>query len=102
MNHRLLFLAPLLMVLVSLRGASSAGALPEVPVPVSSPPASSSPQQPLITPPGGEDESVYGSHPALVSAEAAQSLSHKFRAAYGQATSPRIVIHISRALFETP
>lgn len=102
MNRRSFAFVPLSLAFGSLAVAQP-NPPPEPPVPVTRvdrtnrPP----PDQSLITPPAGENQKVYGSRDALISAEAAQSLSEKFRAAYGQASSPRIVIHVNRALVDT-
>jgi hypothetical protein len=100
MNRRALLLAPLAAFLVPVVSAQS-NRQPEPPVPVTQAPPDRTPQQALITPPAGENQKVYGSQGALISAEAAQSLSEKFRAAYGQTQSPRIVIHVNRALVDS-
>ncbi len=83
MNRRALLLAPLAAFLVPVVSAQS-NRQPEAPVPVTQASPDRTPQQALITPPAGENQKVYGSQGALISAEAAQSLSEKFRAAYGQ------------------
>lgn len=71
---------------------------PEAPVPVTQAQPDTS-HQTLLTPPAGENQQLYGPrYTALVTPEAAQELSTKFRAAYGQATSPRIVVYVNRAL----
>ena len=80
---------------------SQSNALPEAPIPVSQAPARPANQQSLLTPPAGENQRIYGSRGALISAETAQAVTEKFRAAYGQASSPRIVIHVNRALVDT-
>ncbi len=100
MNRRILLLAPLTFVVGPLLRVESAQA-PEAPVPVMQAPAQTGPQPTLLTPPAGENQKLYGSHAGLISPETARALSEKFRAAYGQTTSPRIVIHVNRALVDT-
>ncbi|MEO7598054.1 MAG: hypothetical protein ABIV50_03915 [Opitutus sp.] len=100
MNRRVLLLAPLIPWFgPALRSQSTP--VPEAPIPVSQAPARNTNQQALITPPAGENQRVYGSRGALISAETAQSVTEKFRAAFGQPSSPRIVIHVNRALIDT-
>ena len=102
MNCRVSLLASISLVIVPLLGAQRTPPPPEVPVPVTQAPANKgTPQQSLLTPPEGENQRLYGSQGALISAEGAQAVGEKFRAAYGQAASPRIVIHVNRALVDT-
>lgn len=71
---------------------------PEAPVPVTQ--AQPTPDSgTLITPPAGENQRVYGPrYTSLVAPETVRELSDRFRAAYGQAASPRIVVFVNRAL----
>lgn len=102
MKRRSLPLALLPLVFGSLLCAQRTPPLPEEPVPVTQAPANKgTPEQSLLTPPEGENQQVYGSRGALISAEAAQALGQEFRTAYGQPASPRIVIHVNRALVDT-
>ena len=102
MKRRSLPLVLLSLVSSSLLCAQRTPPLPEEPVPVTQAPANKgTPEQSLLTPPEGENQQVYGSRGALISAEAAQDLGQEFRAAYGQPASPRIVIHVNRALVDT-
>jgi len=100
MKRRAFLLAPLAAFLSPVLFAQP-DRPPEPPVPVTQARPDRTPQQALLTPPAGENQKVYGSQSALISAEAAQALSEKFRAAYGQTSSPRIVIHVNRALVDT-
>jgi hypothetical protein len=102
MNRRVFLLAPLTLIFGEPSRAETARPLPEDPVPVTQAPANKgTSQQSLLTPPEGENQRVYGSQGALITAEAAQALGERFRAVYGQAASPRIVIHVNRALVDT-
>lgn len=99
MNSRVLLLAPFTLSLVPLLTAQTSRE-PEQPVPVTQAPPTTH-DKTLLTPPGGEDQRVYGpNRPTLISADAARTLADKFRSAYGQTTSPRIVIYVNRALVE--
>jgi hypothetical protein len=99
MNTRVLLLAPFTFLLVPLIAAQSAPE-PQQPVPVTQVPLNTN-HQSLLTPPKGEDQRIYGPNRAtLIAPEAARALAEKFRAAYGQATSPRIVIYVNRSLVE--
>lgn len=99
MNTRVLLLAPFTLSLVPLISAQSAPE-PQQPVPVTQAPPNTH-RQSLITPPNGEDQRLYGpNRQALITPEAAKTLSDKFRAAFGQTTSPRIVVYVNRALIE--
>ena len=100
MNRLTPYLVPLTLLVGPLFGAPSTR-VPENPVPVTQAPPTGRSDQALITPPAGEDQRVYGTRGELVSSETAQNVSERFRAAYGQATSPRIVIHVNRALVDT-
>jgi hypothetical protein len=97
MNLRILLLFPFTFFLTSaLR--SQAPRTPEPPVPVMQAQPDTT-DKTLLTPPAGEDQRVYGPrYTTLVSEEVARILSDKFRAAYGQASSPRMVIFVNRAL----
>ena len=76
--------------------------VPDEPVPVTLAPGNNgTPVQSLLGPALGVIQQVYGSRDALISAEAAQALGQEFRAAYGEPASPRIVIHVNRALVDT-
>ena len=99
MNRFLPLVVPFTLVVGPLFGAPSAP-LPEEPIPVTQAPPTGKPSQALLTPPGGEDQRVYGSSGELISAETAQQVSERFRAAFGQAASPRIVIYVNRALVD--
>ena len=102
MKRRPLPLVLLSVISGSLLCAQRTPPLPEEPVPVTQAPANKgTPEQSLLTPPEGENQQVYGSRGALISAEAAQALGQEFRTAYGQSASPRIVIHVNRALVDT-
>lgn len=99
MNTRALLLAPFTLFVVPLLPAQS-NRPPEPGVPVTQAPSTS--KQSLLTPPAGEDQRVYGPRQAmLITPEAAKTLSDKFRAAYGQSASPRIVIYVNRNLADT-
>ena len=101
MKARALLVAPLLLVADPvLRAQPQTGPTPDVPVPVTQAPPNTN-RLSLITPPGGENQKLYGSHAGLITPDTAQSLTEKFRAAYGQTASPRIVIHVNRALVDT-
>lgn len=94
MNPRLLLLAPSLFFVAPLLPAQSP-VTPQPGVPVSRP----APDTTLYTPPAGENQRVYGSRvSALITPEAARTIAEKFRAAFGQAASPRIVVYVNRAL----
>lgn len=99
MKHRLLLVTPLLVAAGPHLRAQSA-AEPQPPIPVTQAPANGSTRQSLLTPPAGENQKLYGARGALISPDAVQALTEKFRAAYGQSASPRIVIHVNRALVE--
>lgn len=98
MNARLLLFTPLTFFVVPfLFGQSDSAPQPGVPVTQAPPPDTT-----LLTPPAGEDQRVYGTRwTTLVTPEAAQALVTRFRTAYGQTNSPRIVIYVNRALVET-
>lgn len=101
MKARALLVAPLLLVAHPvLRAQAQSGPTPDVPVPVTQAPPNTN-NQALITPPGGENQRLYGSRAGLITPDTAQSLTEKFRAAYGQTASPRIVIHVNRALVDS-
>src|SRR5882724_6053283 len=95
MNLKDLFLPPLTLIMGLSPLCLQSAPLPETPVPVTQPPSTGTARQSLITPPSGENQKIHGSHLGLVSRETARALTEKFRSAYGQATSPRIVIHVS-------
>lgn len=100
MNARILLLLPLTSVALPLLSAQTNPA-PEAPVPVRQAPEPVG--QALVTPPAGEDQRVYGPpQSALVTPEAARELSDRFRAAFGQDTSPRIVVYVNRSVGDTP
>lgn len=100
MKTRVLQLVPLTLFVVPLLPAQ-APRDPEAPVPVHRAPPKAG-DQTLLTPPGGENQKVYGPrYTSLIDAEAARALSDRFRAAYGQQpTAPRIVIYVNRALID--
>jgi hypothetical protein len=101
MNARVLLVVPLTSVVVSLLSAQTP-ATPAPAVPVTPAPADSRGQA-LITPPAGEDQRVYGpAQTALITPDAARALSERFRAAYGQNSSPRIVVYVNRGLGDSP
>ncbi|ACB74777.1 hypothetical protein [Opitutus terrae] len=100
MKTRVLLLLPLTSLLAS-QLFSQPQPTPEPPVPVTQaqPPTN---HLSLLTPPQGENQRLYGSRQAtLIAPEAARQVSERFRAAYGQAASPRIVIYVNRALADT-
>jgi hypothetical protein len=100
MNTRALILAPFTLFIVPLLPAQS-DRPPEPGVPVTQAQSNTS-NQALITPPAGENQKLYGPRQStLITAEAAKSLSDKFRAAYGQSASPRIVVYVNRNLADT-
>jgi hypothetical protein len=102
MNPRLLLLAPFTSLLIPLLSAQSNSAAPQPPIPVSQRPANTD-QQTLITPPPptGENQRLYGpTRTTLVEPETARALGEKFRTAYGQESSPRIVVYVNRALVD--
>lgn len=97
MKTRFLLLVPLTMS-VAPHLFSQSNQPPEPPVPVTQAQPDTS-EKSLLTPPAGENQRLYGPrYTALITPEAAQELSKKFRAAYGQASSPRIVVYVNRAL----
>jgi hypothetical protein len=101
MKREFLLLAVLSCLPGWVHGAPST-ALPEHPVPVTQAPANKgTPEQTLLSRPRSENQQIYASPGALVSADSASALSEKFRGAYGQAASPRIVIYVNRALVDT-
>jgi hypothetical protein len=101
MNARVLLLVPLTSLLVPLLPAQSPTS-PPPPVPVDQAPADNH-RQALLTPPAGEDQRVYGPvQGALITPDAARALSERFRAAYGQSSSPRLVVYVNRALGDSP
>lgn len=100
MNPRVL-LVPLAALVVPLLEAQTPPS-PPPPVPVNQAPANAQGQS-LITPPAGEDQRIYGPTPSsLITPDAARTLSDRFRAAYGQTASPRIVVYVNRALGDSP
>jgi hypothetical protein len=103
MNSRLLLLAPFTTLLIPFLSAKSESTAPQPPVPISQGPGNTD-KQALITPPpvSGENQRLYGpTRATLVDPETARSLGEKFRAAYGQQSSPRIVVYVNRALVDT-
>lgn len=102
MNSRVLLIAPFTSLLLPLVSAQTQQPPPpEVPVPVAQAPANTN-HQSLITPPAGENQRVYGPARAnLIDPEAAKAIAAKFREAYGQDASPRIVVYVNRALVDT-
>ncbi len=100
MKTRVLHLVPLTLFVVPLLPAQTSRD-PQAPVPVHRAPPKAG-DQTLLTPPGGENQKVYGPrYTSLIDAEAARALSDRFRAAYGQQpTAPRIVIYVNRALID--
>jgi len=99
MNCRILLLTPFSFLIVPLLFAQREPPTPEVPVPVTQAPANKgTPEQTLLARPQEENQRLYGSRDSLINADAAHAMSDRFRAEYGQAASPRIVIHVNRAL----
>jgi hypothetical protein len=99
MNRRILLLTPFSFLIAPVLSAQREPPLPEQPVPVTQAPANKgTPEQTLLARPNAENQRLYGSSDSLINADAAQAVSDKFRAEYGQAASPRIVIHVNRAL----
>ncbi len=100
MNARVLSVVSLTFSVVPLLPAQ-ASRDPQAPVPVHRAPPNADDKS-LLTPPGGENQKVYGPrYTSLIDGEAARALSDRFRAAYGQQpTAPRIVIYVNRALID--
>ncbi len=98
MNTRILLLAPFAFFVTPLLPAQP-GADPQPGVPVSRP----NPDTTLYTPPAGENQKIYGERQSmLITDEAAKGIAEKFRAAYGQASAPRIVVYVNRTLGSAP
>lgn len=101
MNTRVLLLVPFVLFVAPCLFSQNQRP-PEPPVPVTQAQPDTL-DKTLLTPPAGENQRVYGPrYTTLVSPEAAQALSDKFRAAYGQASSPRVVVYVNRALADSP
>jgi len=91
MKHGVLFL-----VVVSVAVAASRE--PGVPVRQAQPDTS---HLSLLTPPGGENQKLYGSRRAvLVNDEAARAVTERFRAAYAKDGAPRVAVFVNRAVAE--
>lgn len=91
MKHGVLFL-----VVVSVAVAASRE--PGVPVRQAQPDMS---HLSLLTPPGGENQKLYGSRRAvLVNDEAARAVTERFRAAYAKDDAPRVAVFVNRAAAE--
>lgn len=73
---------------------------PHQPVSVNQPPPNTHDKS-LLTPPGGENQRVYGPRQtSLIAPETARELIQKFHDAYAQAKAPRIVVYVNRALVD--
>lgn len=93
MNPRVLLLAPSVFFIAPLLAQSTAVNEPGVPV------TPGGVNQTLYTPPAGENQKLYGpQQSALIAPETAKAIAEKFRAAYGQASAPRIVVYVNRAI----
>lgn len=100
MKTRVLLLVPLTSLLAS-QLFSQAQPAPEPPVPVRQAQPDTR-DKALLTPPAGENQQLYGPRRAtLVTPEAAREVSDRFRAVYGQAGSPRIVVYVNRTLADS-
>jgi hypothetical protein len=105
MNTRALIFLPLVSLLLPMLSAQSTPPAPEPPVPVSTPPAlpepNPAPAPAAAAPTAVENQRVYGAtRGSLVEPETARVLGTKFRAVYGQDSSPRIVVYVNRALVD--
>ena len=99
MNSRVLLLTSLGLLATPLLHSEETPPIPEIPVPVTqAPPNKGTNEQSLLTHPEGESQKLYGSSGSLINQEGAQQVSERFRAEFGQTASPRIVIHVNRAL----
>ena len=107
MNTRALIFLPLVSLLLPLLSAQSTPPTPQPPVPVSTPPPVLPEPNPVPAPAAAgatavENQRVYGATRAsLVEPETARVLGTKFRAVYGQDSSPRIVVYVNRALVDS-
>lgn len=100
MNLRVLLLVPLFWFAAP-RLFSQAQRQPEAPVPATQAQPDTTGKS-LLTPPAGENQRVYGpQYTTLVAPETVQALSDRFRAGFGQAGSPRIVVYVNRGLADT-
>jgi hypothetical protein len=99
MNCRTPLVAAVTILIAPALWAQGEPPLPEVPVPVTQAPANKgTPEQTLLSRPDANNQRQYGSNPPLINPEGANAVSERFRAEYGQSASPRIVIHVNRAL----
>lgn len=97
MNLRALIVAPFSLFILPFLLAQPARE-PGVPVTQAQPDTR---DKSLLTPPGGENQQVYGPRrTSLINPTAAQDLAARFRATYAKDAAPRVVVYVNRALVE--